>query len=354
MLKAGGNVTLAATGAGQDSNILVRGSEVSAGRNATVIADNRIELVAAENREQTKGSSSNSSASVGIGINFGGSQNGVTLNASASKGRGKSSGEDNWYTNSVLKAGDTVLIVSGGDTNIRGAEVAGNTVRMTVGGDLNVESLQDTSTYVSREKTAGAGVSVCIPPICAGTPVSANINIQKAKATGNYASVVEQSGIRARDGGFDIRVKGNTDLKGAVIASNQVAIDVGGNRLETASLSTSDIENRAEASATSSGISLSSDFLNQGKYGIGKTIIGNAMDNGSATGSSTGFTKATVSEGVVVISDEIKQESMTGMNANKAIAALSRDTVNTHVVAKRSISKAWKNRRVQNKPSRRR
>ena len=93
MLKAGGNVTLAATGAGQDSNILVRGSEVSAGRNATVIADNRIELVAAENREQTKGSSSNSSASVGIGINFGGSQNGVTLNASASKGRGKSSGK---------------------------------------------------------------------------------------------------------------------------------------------------------------------------------------------------------------------------------------------------------------------
>lgn len=47
-----------------------------------------------------------------------------------------------------------------------------------------------------------------------------------------------------------------------------------------------------------------------------------------------------MSEGVVVISDEIKQESMTGMNANKAIAALSRDTVNTHVVAKRSISKA--------------
>ncbi|MCY1508757.1 Hemagglutinin repeat protein [compost metagenome] len=334
-VKAGGNVSLVATGAGQDSNILVRGSEVSAGKNATLMADNRVDLVAAENHEQMQGKSSSSSASVGIGINFGGDQNGITLNASGSKGRGKSNGNDDWYTHSSLKAGDTMLISSGGDTNIRGAKVAGNTVKLDVGGDLNIESLQNTSTYASQDKNTGGGISVCIPPLCAGTPVSANINIQKAKTTGNYASVEEQSGIRAGDGGFDIKVKGNTDLKGALIASNQAAIDSGKNRLETASLTTSDIENHAEANAKSSGISLSSDYLSQGKYGIGKTAIGNAMDKGSASDSSTGNTKTAVSEGAVIITDEARQIALTGTDAETTVSALNRDTANAHVAAQK-------------------
>ncbi|HEJ1943237.1 TPA: hemagglutinin repeat-containing protein [Pseudomonas aeruginosa] len=334
-VKAGGSVSLVATGAGQDSNILIRGSEITAGKNATLMADNRVDLVAAENHEQMQGKRSSSSASVGVGINFGGDQNGITLNASGSKGRGKSNGKDNWYTNSRLNARDTVLISSGSDTNIRGAGVAGNTVKLDVGGDLNIESLQNTSTYTSKDKTTGAGISVCIPPLCAGTPVSANINIQKAKATGNYASVEEQSGIQAGDGGFDIRVKGNTDLKGALIASNQAAIDAGKNRLETASLTTSDIQNRAEASAKSSGISLSSDYLNQGKYGIGKTLIGNAMDSGSAADSSTGITKTAVGNATVIITDESKQKELTGTDAETTVAALNRDTVNAHVAAQK-------------------
>ncbi|HGM7848026.1 TPA: hemagglutinin repeat-containing protein [Pseudomonas aeruginosa] len=334
-VKAGGSVSLVATGAGQDSNILIRGSEITAGKNATLMADNRVDLVAAENHEQMQGKRSSSSASVGVGINFGGDQNGITLNASGSKGRGKSNGKDNWYTNSRLNARDTVLISSGSDTNIRGAGVAGNTVKLDVGGDLNIESLQNTNTYTSKDKTTGAGISVCIPPLCAGTPVSANINIQKAKATGNYASVEEQSGIQAGDGGFDIRVKGNTDLKGALIASNQAAIDAGKNRLETASLTTSDIQNRAKASAKSSGISLSSDYLSQGKYGIGKTLIGNAMDSGSAADSSTGITKTAVSNATVIITDESKQKELTGTDAETTVAALNRDTVNAHVAAQK-------------------
>ncbi|WP_171962503.1 two-partner secretion domain-containing protein [Bordetella trematum] len=338
-LKAGGNVSLAATGAGRDSNLLIRGSEVSAGKNAILMADNRVDLIAAENYEKVQTKSSSSSASVGVGINFGGDQNGLTLNASGSKGRGKSNGENHWYTNSSLKAGDTVLISSGGDTNIRGAEVVGNAVKLDIGGDLNIESLQNTRTYASQDKTTGAGISVCIPPLCAGTPVSANINIQKAKATGNYTSVEEQSGIRAGDGGSDIRIKGNTDLKGALIASSQATIGTGMNRLETASLTTSDIQNQAEASAKSSGISLSSDYLTQGKYGIGKTIIGNAMDKGSASDSSSGLTKVAISEGAVLITDENKQKALPGVDAETTVAALNRDTINAHVAAQKINTK---------------
>ena len=40
-----------------------------------------------------------------------------------------------------------------------------------------------------------------------------------------YASVGEQSGIRAGDGGFDVKVQGKTVLKGGVITSTQVAVD---------------------------------------------------------------------------------------------------------------------------------
>ena len=48
----------------------------------------------------------------------------------------------------------------------------------------------------------------------------------------------------------------NTTLKWGVIASTDKAIKGGKNSLTMATLTTSDIQNRAEASASSSGISL--------------------------------------------------------------------------------------------------
>jgi filamentous hemagglutinin len=61
-----------------------------------------------------------------------------------------------------------------------------------------------------------------------------------AKANGDFASVKEQSGIKAGDGGFNVNVAGRTDLKGGVISSTQAAIDAGKNRFQTASLTSSD------------------------------------------------------------------------------------------------------------------
>ncbi|MFP3454474.1 hypothetical protein R0K30_23005, partial [Bacillus sp. SIMBA_154] len=62
-------------------------------------------------------------------------------------------------------------------------------------------------------------VSVCVPPICYGASSVAG-NISQQKMNSDYAAVGEQSGIKAGDGGFDINVSGNTDLKGGVIASS--------------------------------------------------------------------------------------------------------------------------------------
>ena len=89
-----------------------------------------------------------------------------------------------------------------------------------VGADLILERLQDISTYTSKSSDSSAGASLCIPPFCAGaSTVSGSYN--SSKVLGDYASVSEQAGIQVGDGGFRLKVKGHTDLTGAVITSSQ-------------------------------------------------------------------------------------------------------------------------------------
>ena len=68
----------------------------------------------------------------------------------------------------------------------------------------------------------------------------------------NYASVNEQAGIFAGDGGFQVNVAGNTDLKGAVIASSDKAILEEKNTFATESLTTQNIYNQASYEGKSS------------------------------------------------------------------------------------------------------
>jgi len=46
-----------------------------------------------------------------------------------------------------------------------------------------------------------------------GVGVSGSVSASSSKINSDYASVVEQSGIRAGDGGFQVNVQGDTDLK---------------------------------------------------------------------------------------------------------------------------------------------
>ncbi len=53
--------------------------------------------------------------------------------------------------------------------------------------------------------------------ICpASVPAGGSFNASKSKVDSNYLSVVEQSGIKAGDGGFDVQVQGDrrTDVAG--------------------------------------------------------------------------------------------------------------------------------------------
>jgi len=148
---AGGNVSIVASGAGQQSNISAVGSTISAGNNVALKADNQINLLAAQNTSSQHSTNSSSGASLGIGFAMGGSQNGFTLEAGINKGRGNADGSDMTNVSTKVRAGNAVSLDSGGDTTLKGATVTGNTVAAKVGGDLNVESLQDTSKYDAKQ-----------------------------------------------------------------------------------------------------------------------------------------------------------------------------------------------------------
>ncbi|WP_208446809.1 hemagglutinin repeat-containing protein [Burkholderia ambifaria] len=343
-LSAGRNVTIAASGAGADSNINVIGSTVSAGNKALLAADGNVNLQAAQSTSSQHSTNSGSSASVGIAFTVG-SQNGFSLNAGVAGNRGHADGDSTTWTNTHVTAGDTLTIKSGGDTNLKGAVASGKQVVADVGGNLNVESLQDKDHYDSKQQSAGVSVSVCVPPFCYGGSSSAAANFSQQKMHSDYAAVGEQSGIKAGDGGFQVSVKGNTDLKGGAIASSDKAVQDGVNSLTTATLTHRDIENHASYDASSIGLS--------GGVGgqIGKDQKGTATnvnpvpgttlpkgDGGlqvappvalGASGDANSTTKSGISGGAITITDGAKQQQLTGQTAAEAVASVNRDTSNT-------------------------
>ncbi len=342
---AGNDVRLHASGAGSDSDITVQGSDIRAGRDASLVADGDINLLAARNTSQQDSDSKGSSASVGIGFSLGGSRNGFTLDLGVSGNRGEADGDTLTHTNSHVQAGNTATLISGGDTNLRGAVISGQQVIADVGGDLNIESLQDTDAFKVDESSMGFGLSLCIPPFCAGvSSVSvdgASANFGGTNMDSDYASVTEQSGFKAGDGGFDVRVGGNTDLVGAVIASSDKAVQDGNNRLVTASLTSSDIRNKAEYDASTfnigggwkaAGKDQEGQVQTGGKVSPGTELPTNEDELGaslpiaiSASDSASSVTRSGISGGSILITDEAAQRERTGKGAEQTVAELNRD-----------------------------
>ncbi|QCS65093.1 hypothetical protein EC609_23055 [Achromobacter denitrificans] len=350
---AGRDLTIVAQGAGKDSDITVTGSNLSAGNNVVLKAEGDILLQAARNAFEQKTDSKSSSASIGIGYSTGGKQNGFTLELGASVGRGNANGRDESWTNSHITAGNVLAIQSGGDTTLKGATGRAEQIIASVGGNLLLESLQDTSKYDSKNKSAGFGVSLCVPPYCVGSS-SAWANVGAGKMNSDFKSVTEQTGLWAGDGGFLIDVKNNTTLIGSVIASSDKAVADGLNKLITGTLVTEDIKNSAKYSGGQVSIGGGFGFGGGGKAGdsgLGTNkdgVAGGASkDHGSsistgssgfgmgmpavvaASGSSSSTTQSAISGGTIVIRDEAGQLALTGKTAAETIASLNRDTSDT-------------------------
>ncbi|WP_185633641.1 hemagglutinin repeat-containing protein, partial [Burkholderia stagnalis] len=341
-LEAGHNISITATGAGANSNIDMLGSTISAGNDALLKADGKINLQAAQNTDSQR--STNSGSSAGIGVTFGvGQQNGLSFQLGVSGNRGNGNGSDTTYTNTHVTAGNKLTLDSGGDTNLIGAVASGKQVVADVGGNLNVQSLQNTSHYDSKQQSAGVSISVCVPPFCYGTS-SVSGNISQQKMNSNYAAVGEQSGIKAGDGGYQVNVKGNTDLKGGVIASSDKAVQDGVNSLTTATLTTSDIENHASYDGSQIGLSggYSGSLGNQGGSSS-NTESGAGADQPkpkggwsanppialSASGDASSITRSGISGGTLKITDSAAQKQLTGKTADETVASVNRDTSNT-------------------------
>ncbi len=146
----------------------------------------------------------------------------------------------------VGSAGSPTVIGSGGNTNIKGAQVTGKGITVRAA-NFNIESLQDTADYRSRQQNINAQVTV-------GYGASASGDYSQSKINAEHRSVSEQSGLFAGDDGFDVQVGGHTRLTGGIITSGQSAEDEGKNRFQTATLTHSDIQNYSRYEGESFGL----------------------------------------------------------------------------------------------------
>ena len=292
-IAAGEKATLSAI----ERDLTIQGSKVE-GKDVALTAKQNIELLAGENSNRTTGE--NEASSAGIGVSF--SPQGLSgLSLSASKAQGNSKENASTYTPTEIAAKDALQIESGKDTNILGSTVQGDKVTAKIGGNLNIETLQEKETYEEKNTSAGFDLSW---DIRAGKFSKPTFGFSAGRGTidSHYRSARGQSGIFAGKGGFDIYVEKNTDLKGAVIASEA---DAGKNRLSTGTFSFSDLKNGADYSVDSIGATLhTTSQLKRDDNGFIRRHYGTALSpdigikiNDDATSS----TKSAVAPGVVTI-----------------------------------------------------
>ena len=310
-IAAGEKADLTAT----ERDLAMQGSKVE-GKNVALAAKQNIQLIAGENSNRT--TSENEASSAGIGVSF--SPQGLSgLNLSASKAQGNSKENASTYTPTEIAAKDALQIESGKDMNILGSTVQGNKVTAKIGGNLNIETLQEKETYEEKNSSAGFDLSW---DIRAGKFSKPTFGLSAGRGTidSHYRSARGQSSIFAGKGGFDIYVEKNTDLKGAVIASEA---DAGKNRLSTGTFSFSDLENGADYSAKSIGAEYhhygSYDKMSrQEKNKVYNTIGLSPSLSMPAKGDANSTTTSAVAPGTI----DIRK------NPTQDISALSRDTNN--------------------------
>ncbi|WP_231564394.1 hemagglutinin repeat-containing protein [Enterobacter sp. Bisph1] len=323
-IKAGDSVNIKAR---QD----IEGSGVNiAAKNINLDAGRDISLTTAQDMEKLKTRASGNQFSVGAGFSLGGSQNGITVEAGGSTYSNKEDGNSLTHHNTSIVAEQNLTVASGRDTTLKGTELKGDKVALEVGRNLTIASQQDSDEYASKSSSGGVNVSVCVPPICAGNVVQGSVNAAGGKITNDFKSVIDQSGIYAGKGGFDIHVGDHTQLDGAVIASEA---DASKNRLDTGTLGWSDIHNKAASGGSQYAVSVSGGAktgsdgnLQPVATGLPGTSLASMSDSASST------THSAVAAGDIIIRDKDKQQ--------QDIADLSRDTAGAHNALENNFDKS--------------
>ena len=267
------NISLGSTGWKDHAETITeetKGSRITAGRTAAVIAKedmtvkgstvnaqdihltagNNIHILSSENKSTTIEDYKAKSGSIGASI----SKGGYGIGASYGKGKGQTEETTLTHTPSDITAKDTVSLSSGNDTLIRGGTVKGNKVTANAG-RMSIESEQDKKNYKETSKTSGLSVSYT-----PGSAVTVSGGKGKTNTDSTYESVTKQAGIYAGKEGYDIQVKNNTRLKGAIIDSKAPAEK---NKLTTGTLTWENIDNKAEYKTKASGITVSTNAVSK-------------------------------------------------------------------------------------------
>ena len=310
-IESNGDITIEANSADSiKGNIKAIGKTIS-GKTVKLVASNDVSLQAATNTSEKLENAKSKGWSVGANISVTGG--GILgFDASANAAKQKSNTKVTTHTGTTVVGSDAVAIISGKDTHISGSKVIGKSVTANVGGNLSIESLQDTKTYVGESSNKGFSVSTN-----AGSLSNVSMSSSNGKMESDYASVTDQAGIYAGDGGFVINTAEKTSLVGAVIDS---AADSNKNKLSTKSLDVKDVENTAEYTSRNLGMSYNhvGNFKNLSKAGkdaVWNTLgtLPNLLPDSSKSSSST--TKSAISNGTIEVRD-----------ANFNMQTLSRDT----------------------------
>ena len=274
-----------------DENIAVKGSQIT-GENVTLQAGKDIHLTAAENRKTTEGNSRSKGAGITASFGIGGLQN---VGISAEKSKGNMEEEIITHTGSTITAKDTLAMESGKDIDIKGSKAGGKKVEIKTGNNLSIESLQDSHAYHSRDKENGIHLQRDItarPDTGKKKMDNPYFSIGKKTDTTDsaYESVTKQAGIYAGQEGYDIQVKNNTHLKGAVIDSQA---EKEKNRITTGTLTWENIDNKAEYKTGGHGISYNGKIGRGDKNDSLDSRINNRYGKDAITGQRNGINKIT-------------------------------------------------------------
>ena len=317
------NISLGSTGWKDHAETFTeetKGSRITAGRTAAVIAKedlvvkgsivnakdihlkagNNIRILSSENKSTTIEDYKAKSGSVGASL----SKGGYGIGASYGKGKGQIEETTLTHTSSDITAKDTASLSSGNDTTIRGGTVKGNKVTANAGGNLTIESEQDKKNYKETGKTTGLSISYT-----PGSAVSVSGGKGKTNTDSAYESVTKQAGIYAGKEGYDIQVKNNTRLKGAIIDSKAPAEK---NKLTTGTLTWEDIENKASYESHGKTQTVSSDKVSSSNP-LGASV---AMAV-PVQGSHSSITRVAIADGIIQTTE------------GKTEKEISRDTKNT-------------------------
>ncbi|WP_418889018.1 hemagglutinin repeat-containing protein [Pasteurella testudinis] len=351
-LHAGGKALLMTTGEKDTSHINIKGSDVAGLKGTALQTAGKIAITAAEQNHQERSKNSSQGWNAGVAVSYGSDGFAFGVTAGGNLGRGYGNGDERTWINSHVGLQESnTTIISGGDTHIVGGVVRGKGIHTDIGGDLTIASVQDSLQYTGKQQNIGGQITV-------GYGVSGSASYNQSKMNADYASVQEQSGLFAGDDGYQVTVKGHTELSGGLLTSTAQAESEGKNRFRTGTIDYRDIENHANYSGSTLGVSggfsvgggesaqeiggmtLASQGQNYAQKegdpnsGKGKTEVSMGIGFGSDSSSASGVTRSGINTRNIEIIDSVAQQARTGKSAETVLSGLQTDITTESALAR--------------------